>query len=147
MWKLLTSKLIDLQSEKDTLTHNTQYPLIHTHKHTRRSQLNTLIYGLAYATSQSAVVLMYPIILRFGAFQVLLDPSNIAYIVFGDVFRVIFAVMFGGVGAGQAGAFAPNYTKARLSANRIFFLLDRKPVIDGYSEEGTKLVNFLASNV
>ena len=53
--------------------------------------------------------------------------------------------MFGGFGAGQAGAFAPNYTKARLSANRIFFLLDHKPVIDGYSEEGTKLVNFLAS--
>ena len=129
----------------DTLTHNVQYLLIHTCKHTRRSLLNTLIYGLAYATSQSAVVLMYPIILRFGAFQVLLDPSNIAYIVFGDVFRVIFAVMFGGVGAGQAGAFTPNYTKARLSANRIFFLLDREPVIDGYSEEGTKLVNFLAS--
>ena len=85
---------------------------------------------------------MYPIIFRFGAFQVLLDPSHVAYAEFQDVFLVFFALIFGAVGAGQAGAFAPNYTKARLSSNRIFFLLDRKPVIDGYSEEGTKLVNF-----
>ena len=85
---------------------------------------------------------MYPVIFRFGAFQVTLDESNIAYVRFGNVFRVIFAVMFGAVGAGQAGVFAPNYTKARLSANRIFSLLDRKPVIDGYSEEGTKLVTY-----
>ena len=84
---------------------------------------------------------MYPIIFRFGAFQVLLDSSHIAYAEFQNVFRVFFALIFGAVGAGQAGAFAPNYTKARLSSNRIFFLLDRKPVIDGYSEEGTKLVN------
>ena len=128
-----------------TVTQNIQYPLVHTHEHTRRSLINTLIYGLAYATTQSTIVLVYPIILRFGAFQVLLDTSNIAYILFGEVFRVIFAVMFGGVGVGQAGAFAPNYTKARLSANRIFFLLNREPLIDGYSEEGTKPVNFLHS--
>ena len=84
---------------------------------------------------------MYPIVFRFGAFLVLLDPSNVAYAEFQNVFRTFFALIFGAVGAGQAGAFAPNYTKARLSANRIFFLLDRKPIIDGYSEEGTKQVN------
>ena len=153
MWKLLTSKLVDLQSRINTLTVThivTQHTIssyIHTHKHNRRSLINTLIYGLAYATSQTTIVLVYPIILRFGAFQVLLDTSNIAYVLFGEVFRVIFAVMFGGVGVGQAGAFAPNYTKARLSANRIFFLLNRKPVIDGYSEEGTKPVSFFAFKI
>ena len=85
---------------------------------------------------------MYPIVFRFGAFQVLLDPSNVASAQFQDIFRVFFALIFGAVGAGQAGAFAPNYAKARLSANRIFVLLDREPIIDGYSEEGTKLVRF-----
>ena len=112
------------------------------HTHIRRALFNTLIYGLTYAISQSTIYVMYPIIFRFGAFQVLLDPSHVAYAEFQDVFLVFFALIFGAVGAGQAGAFAPNYTKARLSSNRIFFLLDRKPVIDGYSEEGTKLVNF-----
>ena len=43
--------------------------------------------------------------------------------------------------AGQAGAFAPNYAKARLSANRIFALLDRLPATSVYfSEEGAKPV-------
>ena len=112
---------------------------IRTH---RRALLNNLIYGLTYAISQSTIYVMYPILFRFGAFQVLLDPSNVAYAQFQDVFRVFFALIFSGDAAGQAGAFAPNYTKARLSANRIFLLLNRKPVIDGYSEEGTKLVIF-----
>ena len=110
--------------------------------HTRRALLNTLIYGLTYAISQSTIYVMYPILFRFGAFQVLLDPSNVAYVQFQDVFRVFFALIFSADAAGQAGAFATNYTKARLSANRIFFLLDHKPITDGYSEEGTKLVIF-----
>ena len=42
---------------------------------------------------------------------------------------------------GQAGAFAPNYAKAKISANRIFALLDRRPAIDSYSEDGSKLVS------
>ena len=43
--------------------------------------------------------------------------------------------------AGQAGAFAPNYAKARLSANRIFALLNRLPATSVYfSEEGAKPV-------
>ena len=48
------------------------------------------------------------------------------------------ALIFGVVAAGQAGAFAPNYAKARVSANRIFALLNRIPAIDGYSVEGEK---------
>ena len=45
------------------------------------------------------------------------------------------SLIFGAVGAGQAGAFAPNYMPKpsfNYSANRIFFLLDRVPLIDGY---------------
>ena len=38
-------------------------------------------------------------------------------------------------------AFAPNYAKAKQSANRIFALLDREPVVDGYSEDGLKPVS------
>ena len=37
---------------------------------------------------------------------------------------------------GQASHFAPDYGKAKTSANRIFFLLDREPEIDAMSEDG-----------
>ena len=71
----------------------------------------------------------------------LLPSSNPASASFNDIFVVFFALVFGAAGAGQAGAFAPNYTKAKISASRIFFLLDREPKIDSYSEDGEKLVS------
>ena len=67
--------------------------------------------------------------------------DHIAYIPFFDMFRVFIAIVFGGAAIGQASAFAPNFAKAKLSANRIFFMLDRKPLIDNYSEDGDKPVS------
>ena len=58
-----------------------------------------------------------------------------------DIFRSLFAVVFGAMAIGQASAFAPNYTKAKLSSKRIFALLNREPEIDNYSEEGQKIVS------
>ena len=87
--------------------------------------------------------MVYGLVFRFGAYQVTRDSDHIAHLDFQDIFRVFMALIFGAFAVGQAGAFAPNYTKARLSANRIFFLLDRKPLIDGYSEEGSKPVSSL----
>ena len=84
---------------------------------------------------------MYAVIYRFGAFQVTRDSDDIAHASFEDVFRVIIALIFGAFSVGQASAFAPNYAKAKLSANRIFALLDREPIIDGYSTEGDELVS------
>ena len=86
---------------------------------------------------------MYAVVFRFGAFQVTQEPGSIAHVSFESVFVAFMALVFGAVGAGQAGAFAPNYAKAKLSANRIFFLLDRVPIIDGYSEDGEKPVSVL----
>ena len=103
--------------------------------------MNTVVYGLTYAVSQSTVFLMYAIVFRFGAFQVTLPEDHVVYQPFQNIFVAFIALVFGAVGAGQAGAFAPNYAKAKLSANRIFALLDREPVIDSYSEEGAKPVS------
>ena len=103
--------------------------------------LNTMVYGITYAFSQGVIFLMYAVVFRFGAFQITLPDNNIASTSFDNIFVVFFALVFGAAGAGQAGAFAPNYAKAKLSANRIFHLIDREPVIDSYSEEGTELVH------
>lgn len=84
---------------------------------------------------------MYAVVFRFGGFQITVSESNVASASFNEVIVVFFALVFGATGAGQAGAFAPNYAKAKLSARRIFQLLDREPVIDSYSEDGLKLVS------
>ena len=99
------------------------------------------IYGLAYAFSQAIIYLMYGVVFRFGAFLVSQDPDSILFVEFQDVFRVFMAIIFGAFAIGQASAFAPDYAKAKLSANRIFFMLDKMPAIDNYSEEGKKLVS------
>ena len=85
---------------------------------------------------------MYATVFRFGAYQVTRDTDHVAYAEFQDVFRVFTALIFGAMMAGQAGAFAPNYAKAKISANRIFSLLDREPLIDNYSEKGEKPVSW-----
>ncbi len=109
----------------------------------RKSLLATVVYGLTYSFSQSVVFFMYATIFRFGAYQVTRDDDNIAYAEFTDVFRVLMALMFGALAVGQASSFAPNYAKAKVSANRIFALLDREPLIDNYSEDGERLVSIL----
>ena len=80
--------------------------------------------------------MMYGVVFRYGAFQVTRPPSHVIHGTFNDVFRVFFAIVFGALSVGQASTFAPDYAKARLSANRIFALIDRKPLIDSLSEEG-----------
>ena len=59
----------------------------------------------------------------------LVARGSIARGEFEAIFVAFTALVFGAIGASQAGAFAPNYAKAKLSADRIFFLLDRVPVI------------------
>ena len=57
--------------------------------------------------------------------------------------RVILALTFGAMIAGQIASFAPDYVKAKTSAARIFKLLDREPAIDAYSEAGLKPVGII----
>ena len=99
------------------------------------------MYGATYGFSQSVFFFGYVLTFGFGAYQVTRDTDSIAYANFSDVFVVFSAVIFGALGAGEASSFAPNYTKAKVSANKIFALLDREPAIDGYSEDGAKPVS------
>ena len=136
----ITNSLTHSLTHSLSLTHSHTF---HTHTHStfpRRGIINSSVYGVTYAFSQATIFFMYAAIFRFGAYQVTLSESNIAHETFEDVFRVFTALIFGAISVGQAGAFAPNYTKARISANRIFHLLDRVPLIDGYSIDGETLV-------
>lgn len=102
--------------------------------------IHPMSYGLTYSFSQATIYLMYAVVFRFGAFLVIQDPDSILFVEYQNVFRVFMAVIFGALSVGQASAFAPNYAKAKISANRIFAILDRNPLIDNYSTEGEKPV-------
>ena len=70
---------------------------------------------MAYGISQGYIYFRYVIAFRFGAFLVTLDEDHFLHVEFQDVFRVLFALLFGALAIEEASAFAPNYTKAKLS--------------------------------
>ena len=111
-----------------------------SHYFCRRSLLNTIVYGLTYGFSQGIVFFGFVLTFGFGAFQVVQDRESVVYEEYSHILVALMAVIFGAQGVGQASSFAPNYAKAKQSANRIYALLDREPVIDGYSEDGLKPV-------
>ncbi|XP_003391671.2 PREDICTED: phosphatidylcholine translocator ABCB4-like, partial [Amphimedon queenslandica] len=104
----------------------------------KRALIKSPVLGAAYGFSQGVLYLGYVVTFGFGAYQVTRQPGDIAHSTFSNIFVVFTAVIFGALGAGQASSFAPDYAKAKQSANRIFALLDREPAIDGYSEDGLK---------
>ncbi|NWW55276.1 MDR1 protein, partial [Pedionomus torquatus] len=94
-------------------------------------------YGFTYGVAQCANYFINAAVFRFGAWLIAHCLTN-----FENVFIVFSSVIFAAMNVGQSASLAPDYGKARMSAQRIFQLLDRKPLIDSYSEEGEKLSNF-----
>ncbi|KAK9396314.1 ATP-binding cassette sub-family B member 5 [Crotalus adamanteus] len=95
------------------------------------------INGFSYAIGQSFNFFINAAIFRFGAWLIAHCFMN-----FEQLFIVFSSVIFAAMNAGQANSLAPDFSKSKVSAQRIFHLLDRKPVIDSYSEEGEKLDKF-----
>ena len=53
---------------------------------------------------------------------------------------MFIAVCAGGVEIGRVNAFAPDYSKAKVAAAKLFLLFDRKPMIDPTDPNGQKPV-------
>lgn len=58
-----------------------------------------------------------------------------------SVRRVISAVVLSATAVGRAFSYTPSYAKAKISASRLFQLLDRRPPISVYCDEGDKWVS------
>ncbi|XP_040292276.1 ATP-dependent translocase ABCB1-like isoform X2 [Bufo bufo] len=95
------------------------------------------IYGFTYALSQSINFFVNAAVFRFGAWLI-----AHCYTEFENVFIVFSAIVFAAMNVGQSTSLAPDFGKARVSAQRIMRLLERKPAIDSYSEEGEKPNDF-----
>ncbi|XP_063290789.1 ATP-dependent translocase ABCB1-like [Pelobates fuscus] len=96
-----------------------------------------VIYGLTYAVSQSMNYFVNAAVFRFGAWLI-----AHCYMQFENVFIVFSTIIFAAMNVGQSSSLAPDFGKARVSSQRIMKLLDRKPLIDSYSEEGDSLSSF-----
>ncbi|XP_072781681.1 ATP-binding cassette sub-family B member 5 isoform X2 [Taeniopygia guttata] len=106
--------------------------------HTYRKSLRKApFYGFTYGIAQCSEYFINAAVFRFGAWLIVNCLSN-----FENVFIVFSSVIFAAMNVGQSSSMAPDYGKARISAQRIFHLLDRKPLIDSYSEQGEKLSHF-----
>lgn len=95
------------------------------------------IYGITYGISQSINYFVNAAVFRFGAWLIAHCLTQ-----FENVFIVFSAIMFSAMSVGQSTSFAPDYGKAKVSAQRIFQLLDRKPQIDSYNEGGEQINKF-----
>ncbi|XP_065254501.1 ATP-dependent translocase ABCB1-like [Emys orbicularis] len=103
----------------------------------RDSLTKAPLYGLTYGIAQCANYFLEAAIFRFGAWLIANCYTN-----FENVFIAFFTVLYGVINVGLSTSLAPDFGKAKVSAQRIFQLLDRKPLIDSYSEESTKLSQF-----
>ena len=56
---------------------------------------------------------------------------------------MVLAAVFGTMIAGNLASMAPDYVAAKVSAARVFRLLDKVPAIDTYNDEGSMLVSLL----
>ncbi|XP_013931904.1 PREDICTED: ATP-binding cassette sub-family B member 5 isoform X2 [Thamnophis sirtalis] len=95
------------------------------------------INGLSYAIGMSFNFFINAAVFSFGAWLIAHCFMN-----FEQLFIVFSSVVFAAMNAAQVNSLAPDFSKSKVSAQRIFHLLDQKPVIDSYSEEGDKLEKF-----
>ncbi|XP_022253939.1 multidrug resistance protein 1-like, partial [Limulus polyphemus] len=100
----------------------------------KSSRKRSHLRGLTFGFSQSLPSFAYAAAMYYGG--ILISEQSLEY---GDLFKVLEAVILGTAIVGQAVAFAPDYQKAKLSAVRIFKLLDTPTKIDSFSKSGLKV--------
>ncbi|KAL4636196.1 bile salt export pump-like isoform X1 [Arapaima gigas] len=91
------------------------------------------VYGACYGFAQCVIFMANSASYRFGGYLVRQEGLH-----FSLVFRVISAIVTSGTALGRASSYTPDYAKAKISAARLFQLLDRVPKISVYSEAGEK---------
>ncbi|XP_004677183.1 PREDICTED: ATP-binding cassette sub-family B member 5 [Condylura cristata] len=109
-----------------------------TYEETLQTQhRNTLkkaqIIGGCYAISHAFVYFAYAAGFRFGAYLIQagrMTPEG--------MFIVFTAIAYGAMAMGEALVLAPEYSKAKSGAAHLFALLEKKPTIESYSQEGKK---------
>ncbi|KAK1131154.1 hypothetical protein K0M31_017447 [Melipona bicolor] len=90
----------------------------------KATRIRNRLRGLVFSCGQTTPFFGYALSLYYGG--ALVARHGLSY---QDVIKVSEALIFGSWMLGQALAFAPNFNTAKISAGRIFKLLDRVPEI------------------
>ncbi|XP_036912141.1 ATP-binding cassette sub-family B member 5 [Sturnira hondurensis] len=91
------------------------------------------IIGSCYAFSHAFVYFAYAVGFRFGVYLIQagrMTPEG--------MFIVFTAIAYGAMAIGETLALAPEYSRAKSGAAHLFALLEKKPTINSYSQEGKK---------
>ena len=99
--------------------------------------MNVLVISFLFSISQGFLFLGYSLGFGFGSYQVIQDPDSFLYTDYISVMVVVSALVYRALSIAQVTTYAPSFATAKLSAGRIFTLLDRKPAIDIYSDGDT----------
>ncbi|RIA99770.1 ATP-binding cassette transporter [Glomus cerebriforme] len=91
----------------------------------------SMVSAIGFGLSQCLLFLVYALAFWYGGLLV----SNQEYTQ-PQMLKVLFAVIFSAMAAGQTSTFAPDFAKAKNSAISIFKLLDRESKIDPTDVEG-----------
>ena len=89
------------------------------------------VRGVVFGFATSIPMFAYAVCMYYGGW--LVENEDLP---FDRVFKVSESLIFGTQMVGQALAFAPNYNKAVVAANKIFEILRRVPLIDASSTLG-----------
>ncbi|XP_018059638.1 PREDICTED: multidrug resistance protein homolog 49-like isoform X2 [Atta colombica] len=90
----------------------------------RAMRIRNRLRGLVYSCGQTMPMFSYAISLYYGGYLVAREGLS-----YEKVIKISEALIFGSWMLGQALAFAPNFNTAKISAGKIFKLLDRVPEI------------------
>nr|XP_055170726.1 ATP-binding cassette sub-family B member 5 [Nyctereutes procyonoides] len=109
-----------------------------TYEETLQAQhRNTLkkahIFGSCYAFSHAFLYFAYAMGFRFGAY--LIQAGRVTP---EGIFVIFTAIAYGAMAIGETLVLAPEYSRAKSGAAHLFALLEKKPTIDSYSQEGKK---------
>ena len=124
-------------------THWLPYPPPPKHTHIyqySRILFTVCFFGITYGLTKCAIFFGYVVTFRFGAYQLTLPVDDIAYARFERIYTVFIALIFSSLALGQAGSNESGFAQAKRSARRLFAIIDRRPAIDNYSEDGLKPV-------
>ncbi|XP_059027307.1 ATP-binding cassette sub-family B member 5 [Mustela lutreola] len=91
------------------------------------------IFGICYAFSHAFVYFTYAVGFRFGGY--LIQAGRVTP---EGMFVIFTAIAYGAMAIGETLVLAPEYSRAKSGAAHLFALLEKKPTIDSYSQEGKK---------
>ncbi|XP_072175319.1 ATP-dependent translocase ABCB1-like [Diadema setosum] len=99
----------------------------------KKIQKHKFFFAFAVCCSQASVFFLFAAAFRFGGHLVAIGEMSS-----DAMFKVIIVITYAGIALGQAAAFMPDFSKAKMSAAKLVTLINLKPPIDNYSTEGLK---------